>query len=155
MVQKTLTMTLLAALMGGALSSASAAQVVMPTQPLDFGQIIAGVAEIVRPTDVARRGDITIQGTATGDASLTIVLPAELRSPDGTAIPLQFLAGDVLFQQPMGGRVEVNLAGPTTVRLHKSRAGHLYLGGRAMPAIGQRAGSYSATVVLVVAPPGI
>lgn len=150
-----LTTTLLAALLGGALSSAAAAQVVMPSQPLDFGQIIAGVTEVVPPTDVTRRGDITIQGTSTGDASLTLVLPTELQSPDGTMIPLQFLAGDVLFQQPQGGRIDVNLTGPTTVRLHNRRPGHLYLGGRAIPSVGQRAGSYSATIVVVVAPPGV
>lgn len=130
------------------------AQVVASMQPLNFGPLIGGVVEVVPPTDAARRGDISIQGTSNASASLSLVLPTALEAPDGATVPLQFLAGDLTYQQPAGGLVTVNVDGSTTIRLHRTRPGRLYIGGRALPAVGQTAGVYSATIVVVVAPAG-
>ena len=137
------------------LPSAAQAQVVASSQPLNFGPLVAGVTEIVTSTDAARRADITIQGTSNATASLTVVLPTALTAPTGATVPLQFQPGDVIFEPPVGqGPTTVNLQGTTSIRLHRTREGRLYIGGRALPAVGQRAGAYSATIVVIVAPTG-
>jgi len=129
--------------------------VIVPTQPLSFGPLIGGVAETVAPTDAARRADITIQGTSNSDASLLLILPSALESPSGATIRLQFRRGDVIFESPTsGGQQPVELTAPATIRLHKNKPGRLYIGGQALPAAAQRAGTYSATIVVVVAPAG-
>lgn len=132
----------------------AAAQVVVSTQPLNFGELIAGVTEVVSTADVTRRADVALQGTTTGEVSVSLVLPAQLISTSGLVIPLQFLPGDAVFRSFNGQQQPLNLIGPTTVRLHRTQTTNLYLGGRAMPAVGQLAGTYSATVVIVIAPPG-
>lgn len=132
----------------------SSAQVVVSTQPLDFGELIAGVTEVVSTADVARRADIALQGNSNGDVSVSFVLPSQLVSPNGQSIPLQFLPGDGVYRSFNGQQFPLNLPGPTSVRLHRSQTTNLYLGGRALPAAGQLAGIYTATVVVVIAPPG-
>lgn len=144
-----LTITLLLAA-----SAPAAAQVVVSAQPLDFGQLIGGVTEVVTPTDVIRRADVAMQGSTNGDVSLSLVLPTHLRSASGNSIPLQFFPGDAVYRNFSGQMQTVSLTGSTTVRLHRTQTTHLYLGGRALPALGQRAGVYSATVVVILAPPG-
>ena len=66
----------------------------------------------------------------------------------------QFLPGDAVFRSFTGQQQPLSLTGPTTVRLHRTREANVFLGGRALPAAGQRAGHYSATVVVVLAPSG-
>ena len=133
---------------------ASYGQVVVSTQALDFGELIAGVTEVVSTTDVVRRAAIALQGSSNGDVSVSLVLPSQLMSPDGQVIPLQFLPGDAVYRSFNGQQQPLNLTGPTAVKLHRSQTTNVYLGGRALPSVGQRAGIYSATVVVVIAPPG-
>jgi hypothetical protein len=144
----------LAACVAIAVPAAVPAQVVVSAQPLSFGDLIAGVAEVVSPADAIRRADVVLQGSTNGDVSVSLVLPAVLSSTNGQSIPLQFLPGDAVFQGFTGQQQPLSLTGPTTVRLHRTREANLFLGGRALPAAGQRAGHYSATVVVVLAPSG-
>jgi hypothetical protein len=137
------------ALAGGVLAPRSAeAQIsVAQVQPLAFGYLTQGIAEIVPYTDTFRRGVVTIDGT--GQGWIRVVLPLTLTSPQGATIPLQFLAGDVATQETGKPAAAFDPAASTRVNLGKGPAS-LFIGGRAAPAADQRAGVYSATVTIIV-----
>ena len=128
---------------------AAAQYTVSPVQPLAFGYLTQGLTEVVPYTDTFRRGVVTVDGT--GQAWIRLVLPASLLSPQGSAIPLQFLAGDVAVQE--NGRPPRAFDPATSTRVNLGRGtASLVIGGRAVPAANQRAGLYSATVIVIVSP---
>jgi hypothetical protein len=122
---------------------------VAEVQPLSFGYLTQGVTEIVPYTDTFRRGVVTINGS--GQTWIRVTLPASLVSPQGAAIPLQFLNGDVAAQESGKAAGTFDPAASVRVNLSKGTAS-LFIGGRAVPALTQRAGSYSATVTVIVSP---
>lgn len=122
---------------------------VTPVQPLAFGYLTQGMTEVVPYTDSYRRGVVTINGA--GTAYIRLIMPTTLRSPQGATIPLQFLAGDAASQD--NGRQTQAFDPAVSASVNLSRGtGSLFLGGRALPAANQRAGLYSATVVVIVSP---
>jgi len=82
-------------------------------------------------------------------------LPTQLVSSTGAVLPLKFGNGDAAVETSKSSKVTP--FDPTTgTRVNLTSAGGvawIYLGGVAIPAPQQRAGSYTATVVLVIAPP--
>jgi hypothetical protein len=120
---------------------------VSQVQPLAFGYLTQGLTEVVLYTDTFRRGVVTVDGT--GQAWIRVVLPASLASPQGASIPLQFLIGDVAAQENGKPAAAFDPATSTRVNLSKGTAS-LFIGGRAVPAVTQRAGLYSATVTVIV-----
>jgi hypothetical protein len=135
------------ALLAGAPALAAAQYSVAQVQPLAFGYLTQGVTEIVASTDAFRRGVVTVDGT--GQAYVRIVLPAALTSPEGGTIPLQFLTGDVTAQETGKPAAAFDPATSTRVSLTKGTAS-LFIGGRAVPAVTQRAGDYTATMTVIV-----
>lgn len=141
--------TLLPVLMLGLLATRAQAQYsVTQSQPLAFGYLMQGVTEIVPFTDTFRRGVVAIDGT--GRPYVRLILPASLASAQGgTAIPLQFLNGDVASQES-GKKVQAfDPATSQRVNLAKGTA-YVYIGGRATPSANQRAGVYTATTTVIV-----
>lgn len=135
---------------GALLPAPAAAQFsVAQVQPLAFGYLTQGVTEIVPYTDTFRRGVVTIDGTS--QCWIRVVLPLTLTSPQGATIPLQFLTGDVAAQETGRPAAAFDPATSTRVNLGKGTAS-LFIGGRAVPAVDQRAGVYSATVTIIVSP---
>lgn len=135
------------------LATAGAAQVLVTAdRPLEFGLLTPGVPMVVSPTDVPRRAAYTI--ATRGRYTLTFQLPTHLTEPGGGVIPVEFGAGD--------GRVEIRNRTITFdpdagVNIHINPAdtdARIYLGGTARPAPGTPAGSYSATIVMMVIPTG-
>lgn len=120
---------------------------VAEVQPLAFGYLTQGVTEVVRYTDTFRRGVIAIDGS--GNVFVRVSLPTQLISAQGTVLPLQFLTGDVAAQDAGKAPQAFDPSGSTRVNLGKGTA-LLLIGGRALPALNQRAGTYSATMVVVV-----
>jgi hypothetical protein len=106
----------------------------------------------VAPTDVTRRAAFSVQ--ARGRYSLTFQLPSQLTAPGGQSIPLLFGAGD--------GRIDIRqkitsfdpTAGVTININPADLQASVFLGGRAQPALSQPAGSYTATIVLIVVETG-
>jgi hypothetical protein len=131
---------------------AQAQVLVVAEQNLTFGMLTPGVPMPVAPTDVARRAAFTI--VANGRYNLTFQLPTHLVSAGGGAIPVSFTATH--------GRVEIRNKVTTFdphagVSIHINPAdqdARVYLGGQAQPGMGTRAGSYTATIVMVVMQPG-
>jgi hypothetical protein len=129
--------------------SAGAQYTVTSGQPLAFGYLTQGVTEVVPYTDSFRRGVVSINGT--GVAYIRVFMPTTLSSPQGATIPLQFLAGDVAAQDNGKQPQAFDPAVSASVNLNRGTAS-LFLGGRALTGVKQRAGLYSATVVVIVSP---
>jgi hypothetical protein len=134
-------------LLAAAGAPAGAQYSVAQVQPLAFGYLTQGVTEVVASTDAFRRGVVTVDGS--GQAYVRVVLPVALTSPQGATIPLQFLTGDVTAQETGKPAGAFDPATSTRVNLGKGTAS-LFIGGRAVPAVSQRAGNYTATMTVIV-----
>lgn len=130
-------------------ASAAAQYAVTPVQPLAFGYLTQGVTEAVPYTDTFRRGVVSVDGA--GQAWIRLVLPVSLLSLQGSTIPLQFLTGDVASQENGRAALAFDPTGSTRVNLGRGTAS-VFIGGRAVPALTQRAGLYSATMTIIVSP---
>ena len=129
-------------------AGARAQYTVTQVQPLAFGYLTQGITEVVPYTDTFRRGVIAIDGG--GNAFVRLILPTSLTSTQGgTAIPLQFLTGDVASQES-GKKVQAFDPAASTRVNHNKGTALLFVGGRAVPAANQRAGVYSATMTIIV-----
>lgn len=137
----------LLALIAATPTTAAGQYAVAQVQPLAFGYLTQGVTEVVAPTDAFRRGVVTVDGT--GQAYIRLVLPTTLTSPQGASVPLQFLMGDVTAQE--NGRPPAAFDPTTSTRVNLGRGtASLFIGGRAVPAVDQRAGNYTATMTIIV-----
>lgn len=117
---------------------------------LEFGVLMPGVTTQVAPTDAARRAEVLVTGT--GNVDFRFVLPTVLTSADGTPLPLRFVNGDAGVTE--GNRLHTDPFDPNvTYRLKlngNNATARVFLGGSAVPTSAQPAGSYSATVSLVI-----
>lgn len=127
----------------------------VPVQGLSFGPLLPGVAETVRVADAARRAEVILDGS--GMVDVTLVLPTALVSPSGARIPLRFGARDAaILRNASSAFIPMNPLETARVRLHDGTPGpaRVVLGGTALPAADQPAGSYQATVTVIVNNPG-
>ena len=124
-------------------------------QSLSFGSMLPGTSEVVSVQDGWRRGEMQIGGS--GQVSVRFVLPTALTNSAGQSIPVVFGGSD-------GAYVTAKTSSPTyfdpnvgtKVNLTAGRgSATVYLGGTAKPAALQAAGSYSATVMIVLSPPNM
>lgn len=135
--------------------AAARAQVatVSPVQGLSFGLLLPGAPETVPLDDVARRGVVALAGS--GPLDVTFVLPPALLSPEGGSLPLSFSTVSAGLLGSAGGAVApLNPQQLQRVQLAPDRVMHLVLGGTAQPAASQRAGHYTARIVVIVSQPG-
>ena len=140
----------------GTVQGGSAQVTAVPQQDLAFGLLIPGMPSRVAPTDVARRAEWLLTGR--GNTTLSFVLPTMLQGPSGATVPLVFAAGDAAWvRQGAGGGTPgmhaVDPNAPFTVNVPNRQTVRLFLGGTAQPAVTQAAGSYTATITLIVAQP--
>ncbi|MEO7711863.1 MAG: hypothetical protein ABIV10_03000 [Gemmatimonadaceae bacterium] len=135
------------AIMLASTASASAQYSVAQVQPLSFGYLTQGVTEIIPYTDSFRRGVVSINGA--GQAWIRLVLPTTLTSVNAATIPLQFVLGDVAVQETGKAAAAFDPTTSTRVNLDRGTA-FVFIGGRAIPAIDQRSGLYSATMTIIV-----
>ena len=150
------TMALLAVFAGLAGSPAVAqgpsGAAITPIQGLGFGQLIAGVPEVVPPTDVMQRASFAIEGDRKMNLQLT--LPTILRSVSGAVIPLAFGSSDGILALQNRPSAVFNPNTGVAVNFNKNRdVGQVYLGGVASPTANQAAGNYSATVTIILIDP--
>lgn len=139
----------LALLVFGAPVSARAQAAVIAMQPLDFGQILPGLTETVGTGDTWRRAEVRLEGA--GNFDVRILLPQSLTSPEGAQIPLVFRNGDGMYAVKASRPVPFDPNVTQRIRIPPGQGEALvYLGGTASPGPAQRAGQYSATLVVVV-----
>lgn len=126
---------------------------VSPVQGLSFGLLLPGTPETVSLDDVARRGVVALAGA--GPLDVAFVLPAALLSPEGGSLPISFSGVSAgLLASAGGAATPVNPQQLLRVQLATDRVMHLVLGGTAAPAATQRAGHYTARIVVIVSQPG-
>jgi hypothetical protein len=126
---------------------------VTPVQGLSFGLLLPGAPETVSLDDVARRGVVALAGS--GPLDVTFVLPSALVSLEGGSLPLSFSTMSAGVLQSSGGSVlPFNPQQLQRVQLATDRVTHLVLGATAQPASSQRAGHYTARIVVIVSQPG-
>jgi hypothetical protein len=134
-------------------ASRAQAATVSPVQGLSFGLLLPGAPETVSLDDVARRGVVALAGS--GPLDVTFILPSALVSPDGGSLPLSFPTMSAGVLPSAGGAVlPFNPQQLQRVQLATDRVTHLVLGGTAQPATTQRAGHYTARIVVIVSQPG-
>ena len=134
-------------------AQAGGSTMVVPVQPLTFGNLLPGVPEAVSIHDVPRRAVIALSGSSAVDVAF--LLPAALESPDGGSIPLQFGSADAaLMPSVVSPPLPINPHESRRVVLAPDHSTHLILGGLALPARGQRPGHYSARVIVLISQPG-
>ena len=142
------TLALAAMLVLGGVRPLSGQATMATQQNLSFGQLTPGVPMVVAPTDVLRRAEVGIAGS--GNFSMQFVLPAYLENIRGDRIPLTFRATDGRVQIRNNATV-VDPRAAFDVKIPKGQgSANIYLGGTATPAAGQVAGTYQATIVLMI-----
>jgi hypothetical protein len=139
--------------------------VVTAVQPLDFGNVYQGVPHTIADNDDDSCAIFDITGQAGAGINLQLILPEYLSLADGSdRMPVAFRATDAA--------VDTNDATPSTIvaadgwidqNPYILPAGsvigdngapantRIYLGGRVNPSTNQKAGAYSADLVLMVA----
>jgi hypothetical protein len=121
------------------------------TRGVTFGAVLPGLPRVVLRTDPANSGQFDIKGPK-GQVLLSFVLPLAMTGPAGALMPLTFGASDAGFSQSqtIGSQIGFDPKQPFTATLSGSGRGSVYLGATANPASNQRAGSYTASIVLTV-----
>lgn len=133
--------------------AAAQSAAVSPVQPLWFGLLLPGVPETVTVGDASRRGMVAVSGA--GAVDITFILPDALSSPEGATIPLRFgAASAALLDTPSGTPAGINPMQVTRVHPALDKTVYLLLGATASPSPGQRAGRYTARIVLLCSQPG-
>ena len=129
---------------------------VVGQQDLTFGVVIPGTPTVVAPTDAARRGEWVLTGR--GNTTISFVLPTSMQGPSGAPMPLAFDAASAAWQRVNaggggGGPLTEDPRTPFSVNVQNRQTVRLFLGGTAQPTTTQPAGSYTATITVIVAQP--
>lgn len=124
---------------------------VTPVRNLTFGTVLPGVPRVVSRTDPANSGQFDIK-VPKSPVLLTFVLPLSMTGPAGAVMPLTFGASDGGYSQTMsiGSQVGFDPKQPYTANVPNNGRASVFLGATANPAANQRAGAYTATVILTV-----
>jgi hypothetical protein len=102
--------------------------------PLTFGSIAPGTTSVTVLPRTAAGGEWRLSGVRNRrSVAITFTLPASLTGPGGATIPLSFNGN-------YAGLCEIDNNGLCVV------ASYVTIGGRALPAVGQRAGRYTGTI---------
>jgi len=116
-----------------------------------FGAVLPGVPLVVLRTDPANSGQFDIKGPK-GPLLLSFVLPLRMTGPAGALMPLTFGASDAGFSatQAIGSQVGFDPKQPFTATLPANGRASVFVGATASAATNQRAGAYTATIILNV-----
>ena len=117
-----------------------------------FGAVLPGVPRVVLRTDPANSGQFDIKGPKGGPILLSFVLPLSMSGPGGALLPIVFGSSDAGFSptQSIGSQVGFDPKQPTTVTFPNNGSASVFVGATANPAANQRAGAYTATIILTV-----
>jgi len=150
---------------GQATANVLAVLTVTAPQNLDFGDILQGVEAIVARTDDASAAIFQIagEGSANQEVSMNLQLPEYLwnsSAGDQDRMVISFSSTDATIDTTAGtpgtpgGGAQVGInpnSIPDTGIGGNDGVIRIYLGGRVHPAVDQRAGAYSADIILTAA----
>jgi len=117
-----------------------------------FGAVLPGVPRVISRTDPANSGQYDIRGPNRRQVLLSFVLPLSMTGPAGALMPLSFGASDAGYSQSqaIGSQVAFDPKQPFTATLSNNGRGSVFVGATANAATNQRAGAYTATIILNV-----
>lgn len=149
---------------GSATATILAVLSVSSTHDLAFGDVLQGVPKTADKTVIAEAGVFQITGAGGQEISMHLQLPDYLWSATGGSedrLPISFSTTDADIDTTAAGTPAVHGGGaivdqdphdlPDTVMGGAGNILQIFLGGTVLPAVDQRAGSYSADIVLTVA----
>jgi len=138
-------------LLGAPLEAQGKPITVTGVRAVTFGAVLPGVPRVVLRTDPANSGQIDIKGSK-GPVLLTFVLPINMTGPAAALMPITFGASDAGFSatQAIGSQVGFDPKQPFTATLPNNGRASVFVGATARPATNQRAGAYTATIILTV-----
>lgn len=121
-------------------------------QPLNFGVLIAGVPEIVLPTDPVRAARLDLEARGSGTVLGWFLLPNRLDGPGNASIPLSFGPGAAGYSPDgsAGSQAAFNPSGIRFLSLPSDGTASIFLGGTASPAAQTPVGRYTATISLTL-----
>jgi hypothetical protein len=116
-----------------------------------FGAILPGVPRVVLRTDPANSGQLDIKGPK-GNVLLSFVLPLTMTGPSGALMPLAFGSSDAGYSatQAIGSQVGFDPKQSFTATIPNNGRASVFIGATANAATNQRAGAYTATIILNV-----
>lgn len=122
-------------------------------QNLNFGALLPGVRATVSRLDGANAGQFEIRGERLTEVELVLTLPPAMTSLAGATLPLEFgpTDGGVSDTPTITASTAFDPRVPLVWVLPGNGRAYVFLGGRAVPAVNQAGGSYTASVVLTVA----
>jgi hypothetical protein len=136
------------------MTSLSTAQTVTGVSDLEFGNMFPGVPQVITNKSFGA-AEYTVTGTAGAEVTLDFLLP-EYVSISGANMPLLFSTTDcsldssLVPDQSSPSADNLNPYETITYRLGSSGL-TVWLGGRCVPGLVQKAGDYAATIRLTVA----
>lgn len=138
-------------LLGAPLGAQGRPLTVTGVRGVTFGTVLPGVPRVILRTDPANSGQIDMRGPR-GPVLLTFVLPIQMTGPAGALMPITFGASDAGFSanQTIGSQVGFDPKQPFTATLPPNGRASVFLGATASPTPNQRAGAYTATIILTV-----
>jgi hypothetical protein len=150
-MKRELSITLGALLLGVALQAQGKPVTVTGIRGVTFGAVLPGVPRVVLRTDPANSGQFDIK-VPKSPVLLSFVLPVSMTGPAGALMPLTFGASDGGYSQTqsIGSQVGFDPKQPYTAIVPNNGRASVFLGGTANPAANQRAGAYTATIILNV-----
>ncbi|MCP4582474.1 MAG: DUF4402 domain-containing protein [candidate division Zixibacteria bacterium] len=133
--------------------SSSVAQTVTATNDLLFGDIFAGVPKTILKTSAASAAEFTVTGTSGDELTLTFDLPTYLST---TGANMQVFFGNIDCaidstnppDQSDPSADDLNPHEVQTYRFGSSGQLNVWLGGKLVPGLVQKAGNYVATIRL-------
>jgi hypothetical protein len=146
---------------GSATATVLAALTVTATQALAFGNVYQAISKTVA-NNSATAAIFTMGGSANAGISIYMELPAYLALANGSdRMVISFSTTDAIVDttggsDPTGfvaadGYNNVNPYNlPTSANLSDAGAANVYLGGKVIPTVDQKAGAYSGDIVLTV-----
>lgn len=119
---------------------------------LQFGTVIPGVPAVILRTDAVNSGQVSLTGEKNAAVQLQFTLPTAMNGPSGATMSLSFGASDAGFSQveTVTSQVGFDPRVPFVGALSNNGRAAVFLGGQALPAGGQRSGTYTATITLTV-----
>lgn len=129
---------------------------VIGRQALTFGTMWSGQPAQVSRQDPLRSGQVELRGTRNTDVQVTFTLPAAMSGPGGAQLALSFGADDggMSTTAAITAATAFDPRLPRVARFGNNGRMYLFLGGTAIPGVGQPAGAYTATVIVTVAHTG-
>ncbi|MEJ2539877.1 MAG: DUF4402 domain-containing protein [Gemmatimonadota bacterium] len=121
-------------------------------QDLAFGELLAGIATTVAPTDPLGAARLQISGAKDSDVLVSFFLPVALLGPGGAALPLSFGPGSAGYSpdRSIETQLAFDPAVPSVLQLPGNGRGLIYLGGTALTPSSIPAGSYDATITVTI-----